>query len=63
MFDVILAGGGIKSIIPIRLLDDDRIVKIVTNFLHIIVVTDSVTEFSTPSILDKLLFYLVTPPS
>ena len=63
MFDVILAGRGIKSIIPIRLLDDDRIVKIVTNFLHIIVVTDSVTEFSTPSIFDKLLFYLVTPPS
>ena len=62
MFDVFLGGGRIKSIISIRF-DDDRIVKIVTNFLHIIVVTDSVTEFSTPSILDKLLFYLITSPS
>ena len=64
MFDMILGGGRIKSIISVGFLNDNRtIVEIVTNFLHIIVVIDSVTKFSTPSIFDKLLFYLITPPS
>ena len=64
MFDMILGGGRIKSIISVGFLNNNcTIVEIVTNFLDIIVVIDSVTKFSTPSIFDKLLFYLITPPS
>ena len=58
VLDVVVSRGGIKSIIFEA--PDDRAVEIVTNILHIVVLCDSVSELSTPSILHKLLFHFIT---
>ena len=59
MFDVIIRRGGIKSIIFVGF--DDRIVKIVTNFLSIII--KSVSKFTAPPVFHKLLLYFIPSPS
>ena len=65
VLDVILARGGVKSVIFV--VPDDRAVEIITHLLHVVVVVvaalNSVAEFPTPSVLNKLLLHFITSSS
>ena len=61
MFDVIIRGPRIKSIIFVRF-DDGGVVKVVTNILSSIVI-NPVAKFSAATILHKLLFNFITSSS